>query len=81
MTMAKGIALTAGHPVLHLNPDDKGTRVDPEDSVVGLEDEQVRVRDFWRWAFSDLCDDDLKGWYAEWIVSILLGIRTERRRS
>lgn len=30
--------------------------------------------DFWRWAFSDLCDDDIKGVFAEWMVRALLGL-------
>jgi hypothetical protein len=30
--------------------------------------------DFWRWAFSDLCDDDIKGIFAEWMVRVLLGL-------
>jgi hypothetical protein len=30
--------------------------------------------DFWRWAFSDLCDDDIKGIFAEWMVGMLLGL-------
>jgi hypothetical protein len=30
--------------------------------------------DFWRWAFSDLSDDDIKGIFAEWMVRILLGL-------
>lgn len=30
--------------------------------------------DFWRWAFSDLCDDDLKGIFAEWMVAVLLDL-------
>jgi hypothetical protein len=56
----------------------------PEDKIIGLEDlgnPSAFVLDFWRWAFSDFCDDDLKGWYAEWMVSILLGFRARRRRS
>jgi len=39
------------------------------------------VLDFWRWAFGDLCDDDIKGIYAEWLVHKLLGIQTSRRVS
>lgn len=27
---------------------------------------------FWHWAFSDLCDDDIKGIFAEWMVGVLL---------
>ena len=30
--------------------------------------------DFWRWAFSDICDDDIKGIFAEWMVGTLLGL-------
>jgi hypothetical protein len=30
--------------------------------------------DFWRWAFSDLLEDTLKGLYAEWLVGHLLGL-------
>lgn len=37
--------------------------------------------DFWKWAFSDLCDDDLKGFFAEWLVHKLLGVESPRRVS
>jgi hypothetical protein len=37
--------------------------------------------DFWGWAFSDLCDDDLKGIFAEWLVLRLLNIPSSRRIS
>jgi hypothetical protein len=37
--------------------------------------------DFWRWAFSDLCDDDIKGIFAEWMVIKLLGLQRTRRIS
>lgn len=30
--------------------------------------------DFWCWAFSDLCDDDVKGIFAEWMVRALFGL-------
>jgi hypothetical protein len=36
--------------------------------------EDVRVEDFWRWAFSDLLEDYLKGIFAEWMVGVLLGL-------
>ncbi len=38
---------------------------------------------FWQWAFSDLCDDDIKGVFAEWMVATLLGLplRASRRVS
>jgi len=55
-------------------------RVSAGDRIVGLEGEAT-VLDFWQWAFSDLCDDDIKGWYAEWVVGNLLGIATVRRIS
>ena len=34
----------------------------------------VRLQDFWRWAFSDLSEDYLKGFFAEWMVAVLLGL-------
>jgi hypothetical protein len=37
--------------------------------------------DFWCWAFSDLCDDDIKGIFAEWMVATLLGLPLTRRVS
>jgi len=37
------------------------------------------LMEFWTWAFSDLCDDDLKGIFAEWLVMKLLGIPSLRR--
>jgi hypothetical protein len=39
------------------------------------------LMDFWKWAFSDLCDDDIKGVFVEWMVLKLLGIPSERRIS
>jgi hypothetical protein len=62
----------------YLNPDEKGTRVDPEDILIGLDGEQHTVLDFWRWSFSDLCDDALKGQFTEWLVTLLLGIPCKR---
>jgi hypothetical protein len=43
--------------------------------------EQTSLHDFWRWAFSDLCDDDIKGIFAEWMVSKLLDLSSDRRVS
>ena len=37
------------------------------------------VQDFWRWAYGDLCDDDVKGAFAEWMIGRLLGIPHKRR--
>jgi len=41
----------------------------------------ANLLDFWTWAFGDLCDDDVKGIFAEWMVAKLLGIPTKRRVS
>ena len=41
----------------------------------------ANLLDFWTWAFGDLCDDDIKGIFAEWMVAKLLGIPTKRRVS
>ena len=35
---------------------------------------------FWRWAFSDICDDDIKGIFAEWMVGTLLGLPMHESR-
>jgi len=53
------------------------------DRLVGAPSNLVAdsLLDFWTWGFSDLCDDDVKGIFAEWLVHRLLGIRTERRVS
>lgn len=37
--------------------------------------------DFWQWAFGDICDDDLKGYFAEWMVRVLVGLPITRRVS
>src|SRR6266566_5148561 len=34
----------------------------------------IHLKDFWRWAFSDLLEDYLKGWFAEWMVCVLAGL-------
>ena len=34
---------------------------------------RAHLADFWRWAFSDLCEDYIKGIFAEWMVGSLLG--------
>ena len=54
----------------------------PTDSLRGIGSHtNTTLVDFWQWAFSDLCDDDLKGIYAEWLVHKLLGIESPRRIS
>jgi hypothetical protein len=32
------------------------------------------VLDFWRWAFGDLCPNNIRGVFAEWLVATLLGL-------
>ena len=56
---------------------------DPEDSLFGvrLDLQNSSLLDFWMWAFRDLCDDDLKGIFAEWIVLKLLNIPGTQRCS
>lgn len=54
-------------------------RVTADQRVVGAE--IGTVGDFWQWAFSDLCDDDIKGWFAEWLVASLLRVQMTRRIS
>lgn len=54
-----------------------------EDRLFGSDDTlpDTKIVDFWSWAFGDLCDDDIKGWFAEWMVAKLLGIPSVRRVS
>lgn len=40
----------------------------------GLEIPSAEVLRFWRWAFGDLCHNNLRGVFAEWLVAQLLGI-------
>jgi hypothetical protein len=52
----------------------------PRDRVFGCSElKSVHILEFWQWAFGDLCDDDIKGIYAEWIVHKLLQVHTPRR--
>ena len=43
--------------------------------------ENSTLLDFWKWAFCDLCDDDVKGIFAEWIIVKLLKSGNPRRIS
>ncbi|MES2569918.1 MAG: hypothetical protein V4710_07660 [Verrucomicrobiota bacterium] len=43
--------------------------------------ENATLLHFWKWAFGDLCDDDLKGYFAEWMVRVLMGLPLTRRVS
>jgi hypothetical protein len=49
--------------------------------LIGVELQGASLLDFWKWAFSDLSDDDLKGIFAEWLVLKLLRIPSVRRVS
>ena len=54
----------------------------PSDSIQGEPSlSQATVLEFWRWAFGDLSDDDVKGFFAEWLVHKLLDIPSNRRVS
>jgi hypothetical protein len=52
----------------------------PEDTLLGA-NINASLLDFWKWAFADLCDDDIKGIFAEWLVLQLLRIPGHRRVS
>ena len=53
------------------------------DCLFGSDDTPInaKVEAFWSWALGDLCDDDVKGWFAEWMVAKLLSIPSARRIS
>ena len=54
----------------------------PTDIIeIPLQSEPEILTDFWQWAFGDLCDDDIKGVFVEWLVHKLLNIKTARRVS
>ncbi|MEO6924167.1 MAG: hypothetical protein ABI142_10105, partial [Bryocella sp.] len=55
-------------------------RTTPEQQLKGYP-AIATIADFRQWAFSDLCDDDIKGWFAEWMVAKLLLIPITRRIS
>lgn len=40
----------------------------------GLDPADARVLEFWRWAFGDLCHNNVRGVFAEWLVAKLLGV-------
>jgi hypothetical protein len=46
----------------------------PGDQLTGIDGlRNAHLSDFWRWAFSDLCEDYLKGIFEEWMVAVLRG--------
>jgi len=71
------MATTSG--VLQVRPTTNPTDITFSGSLLNLQ--RSTLSDFWNWAFSDLCDDDIKGIFAEWMVGVLLGGRSLRRVS
>lgn len=58
--------------------------VQPSDVIEGQKiglNHDLRIAEFFQWAFSDLCDDDIKGWFAEWLIAKICQIPTKRRVS
>lgn len=54
----------------------------PTDCVFnGPQLREATLNDFWQWAMADLCDDDVKGFFAEWLIHKLLGVASNRRVS
>lgn len=54
----------------------------PSDVVVnGPPLVNASLADFWQWTLADLCDDDVKGFFAEWLVHKLLNVESARRVS
>ena len=51
--------------------------LEPDDAFHGLD---AAVSDFWRWAFSDLRDNTVRGVLAEFIVAAALGRTATRRK-
>jgi hypothetical protein len=56
---------------------------EPSDRISGgaVELADASLLDFWCWAFTDLCDDDVKGIFVEWLVVKALAIPQVRRVS
>jgi hypothetical protein len=52
--------------------------LEPDDRFTGVD---ASVVDFWRWAFSDLRDNTVRGVLAEFLVAAAVGRTTERRKS
>ena len=53
-------------------------RADPDTPIL---DDSCRLVDFWRWAYSDLVSNDVRGVFAEFIVGNALGALNEPRTS
>lgn len=52
------------------------TRCEGSERLIGHASDGLNgiVLDFWRWAFGDLCPNDIRGVFSEWLVAQLLGI-------
>lgn len=50
-----------------------------KETLHGLDDVNGTALDFWRWAFSDIKSNTLRGIYAEWLVARILSIPTPGR--
>src|ERR1035437_7414116 len=53
-------------------------KADPDTAIL---DGACRLVDFWRWAFSDLVSNEVRGIFAEFIVGHALGALNESRTS
>lgn len=49
------------------------------EELVGADGVSGTALDFWRWAFSDIRNNTLRGIFAEWLVARLLNIPTKKR--
>jgi hypothetical protein len=60
-----------------------GTIVKSDDQLTGASElpANTLASDFWKWAYGDLSDDDVKGAFAEWLVAKLLALPQSRRVS
>ena len=47
----------------------------------GVSPSTASLAEFWQWGFGDLCDDDVNGIFAEWVVHLLLDVPSKRRVS
>ena len=82
-TPAQAISAESAIGRLHLKPPPP-TRLDPTTKLrkgdVALGDSAL-VLDFWRWAFSDLRQNNVRGHLAEYIVGLALGVPLTVRSS
>lgn len=54
----------------------------PTDNVFGANaPKEATVMEFWQWAFGDLSNDDIKGIFAEWLITKILELPSDQRIS